>query len=58
MNWLFKALPVFIVFVFVLIIALWISAIVGAVKTFNYVSKNGVKSVVEQIWNGGTSEKG
>ena len=42
----------FIGFVFVFILSIWIGYGVVAYKTFNYVEQNGLKSVIERVWEG------
>jgi len=44
--------PRFIAFVFVVIICWWIFVGVVAVKSFGYIQKNGLKSVINQVWQG------
>jgi ABC-type phosphate transport system permease subunit len=53
-DWLFKAIPFFIVFCFVVIVVWWIATL--AVKGAHYVEQNGLKSVVNQLWEGTSSQ--
>ncbi len=56
-NWLFKVVPIFIAFVFVIIIGWWILVGVVSVKIFNEIDQNGLKSTIERIWEGPSKDK-
>ena len=49
---LFKIVPIFIGFVFVVIICWWVFLGVVFFKAGKEIDKRGVKSIVFQIWNG------
>jgi len=49
---LFKWVPRFIVFVFIYIIAWWIFVGVVAVKSISVIQKDGLKNVINRIWEG------
>ena len=51
-GWLFKVVPIFIGFVFLCIIAYWLFIGVIGVAVVKEVNKNGLKSIVERVWNG------
>lgn len=51
-NWIFKAVPYFIGFVFVAIFTVWIISGVLIFKGVDVIQKDGVKTVIERIWNG------
>jgi hypothetical protein len=51
-NWLFKAVPFFIAFCFIAIVCWWVAVAMVAVKGAEYVEKNGLKSVINQVWEG------
>lgn len=52
MNWMFKVVPVSIAFMFIVIIVWWLFIATAAVNVGNMISENGLKSVVERIWEG------
>lgn len=52
MDWMFRVVPWFIGFVFVLIISIWIVGGILAYKTINAVNENGLRSLAEQVWCG------
>ena len=49
---MFKVIPIFIAVVFVMIISFYIFVGCITFKGVNYIQKNGLKSVVNQIWEG------
>lgn len=51
-SWLFKVVPIFIGFVFVLIIVIFITVGVIGFKAVNAVDQKGLKTVISDIWNG------
>jgi hypothetical protein len=51
-DWLFKVVPIFIIAVFVLIVASWVLFGTIAFKTYDSVKEHGLKSVIERIWEG------
>ena len=51
-QWLFKVVPIFIAFVFILIITMWILGGVLVYKTAGAVEKDGVRGVIEKVWCG------
>lgn len=51
-NWFFGAVSVFIAFVFMLVIGLWIAYAVAAVKLAHEIDEHGLKSIIEQVWEG------
>lgn len=53
---IFTAAVGFIGLVFAFIIAVYVGYGVVAYKTFNYVSDNGLKAVVERVWEGDKNE--
>lgn len=57
MNWMFKVVPAFIVFTFVLIIAWYFLVGTLAVKAVGEIKKSGLKSIVEEIWEGAPKAK-
>ena len=54
---MFKIVPVFIGVCFLLVIGGWILAASIAVKSIDYVEKNGLKSVVNHVWEGENSSQ-
>jgi len=56
MSWMFKAVPAFIVFVFIVVIAWWVLVGTLATKAIGGIRENGLKSVVEQVWEGAPKE--
>jgi len=56
-NFVFKAMGIFIAFVFVVIIAAWILIGTLAVKATKAIQNDGLKGVSSQIWNGSTTNK-
>lgn len=49
---LFKIVPIFIAITFVIIVAWYIIVGFLAVKVIDEVDKNGLKGVVERVWEG------
>ena len=55
--WLFKIIPIFFGFVFVLMVVIFITFGVIGFKAVNAVEQKGLKTVISDIWNGtGRSE--
>jgi hypothetical protein len=52
MDWMFKVIPWFIGFVFVVIILFWIVAGILVYKGATAVGDQGVRGVVERLWCG------
>jgi hypothetical protein len=51
-RWLFKVVPWFIGFVFVLILLYWIVVGVILVKSADAINEQGLRGVIERIWCG------
>lgn len=51
-NMFSKFIFVFIGFIFIMIMAWYLFVGTVAVKTFNYVDKNGMKELVDRVWEG------
>lgn len=56
-DWLFKIAPIFIVFVFVIIIGWFILLGVVSLEICKEIDKNGLKSVIERVWDGPSKDK-
>ena len=50
-SWISKAAPFFIGFAFLAIVGWWVFVATFLVKGADYVEKNGLKSVVNQVWD-------
>jgi len=50
--WLFTAVPIFIAVIFMVLIVWYIVVGVVAVKMVEVVQEEGLKAVVEQVWEG------
>lgn len=51
-DWLFKIVPIFIGFVFIVTIGIWIVIGLVGLKAVEKVDKQGLKSVISDVWNG------
>lgn len=51
-TWMSRFVGGFIAFVFIIIICGWITMGVVGYKTYKNVDQNGIKGVVERLWNG------
>lgn len=51
-DFLFRIVPWFIGFVFVLIVSIWIIGGILAFKSFDAINEKGLKGVIEQMWCG------
>jgi len=56
MNWMFKVVPVFIIFVFIVVISWLVLVGTVATKAVGEVRENGLKSIIEQVWEGAPKE--
>ena len=55
--WMFKVVPWFIGFVFVLVICMWIGYAVIGVTVYKEVKAKGLHSIFNQVWNGPSENK-
>jgi len=51
-GWMFKAIPPFIVIVFVVIVCFWIVIGFGVITAWNEISQHGLKAIAERVWEG------
>lgn len=51
-SWLFKVVPIFIAFVFIVVIGSWLAMGYVAIKATNEIDQRGLKSVLEEVWEG------
>lgn len=51
-DWLFKVVPIFIGFVFIVTIGIWVVIGLVGLKAVEKVDKQGLKSVISDVWNG------
>ena len=56
-EWIFKVVPLFIGFVFLVLITFWITLGVLAFKGAKEIQGKGLKGFIEQVWNGHPSHE-
>ena len=57
-SWLFKVVPLFIGFVFLVIVTFWITCGVLVFKGAKEIQGKGLKGFIELVWNGDGVKKG